>query len=187
VYKRKLAWRELAVAAVVFLGIALVFQAEQDQTLGILLGLASSLLAAVFSTLNGVMVRQHDPINLSAVELLSASLGMGLWLAVQQQFDATLFSLSSADWLWIGLLAVVATSFAFMVSIQVLKDLTPFESAMAINLEPIYAIVLAYFLFGERFSPGFYVGATLVIGAVFLDTLLRARKPKTATKPLDLP
>ena len=187
VYKRKLAWRELAVAAVVFLGIALVFQAEQDQTLGILLGLASSLLAAVFSTLNGVMVRQHDPINLSAVELLSASLGMGFWLAVQQQFDATLFSLSSADWLWIGLLAVVATSFAFMVSIQVLKDLTPFESAMAINLEPIYAIVLAYFLFGERFSPGFYVGATLVIGAVFLDTLLRARKPKTATTPLDLP
>ena len=187
VYKRKLAWRELAVAAVVFLGIALVFQAEQDQTLGILLGLASSLLAAVFSTLNGVMVRQHDPINLSAVELLSASLGMGLWLAVQQQFDATLFSLSSADWLWIGLLAVVATSFAFMVSIQVLKDLTPFESAMAINLEPIYAIVLAYFLFGERFSPGFYVGATLVIGAVFLDTLLRARKPETATTPLDLP
>lgn len=185
VYKRKLAWRELAVAAVVFVGIALVFQAEQDQTLGILLGLASALLAAVFSTLNGVMVRQHDPINLSAVELLSASLGMGVWLAVQQQFDATLISLSSADWLWIGLLAVVATSFAFMVSIQVLKDLTPFESAMAINLEPIYAIVLAYFLFGERFSPGFYVGAALVIGAVFLDTLLRARKPETATTPPD--
>lgn len=187
VYKRKLAWRELAVAAVVFVGIALVFQAEQDQTLGILLGLASSLLAAVFSTLNGVMVRQHDPINLSAVELLSASLGMGAWLTVQQQFDATLFSLSSADWLWIGLLAVVATSFAFMVSIQVLKDLTPFESAMAINLEPIYAIVLAYFLFGERFAPGFYAGAGLVIGAVFLDTLLRARKPETATTPPDLP
>lgn len=187
VYKRKLAWRELAVATVVFLGIALVFQAEQDQTLGILLGLASSLLAAVFSTLNGVMVRQHDPINLSAVELLSASLGMGVWLTVQKQFDATLFALSSVDWLWIGLLAVVATSFAFMVSIQVLKDLTPFESAMAINLEPIYAIVLAYFLFGERFSPGFYVGATLVIGAVFLDTLLRTRKPETATTPPDLP
>jgi drug/metabolite transporter (DMT)-like permease len=185
VYKRKLAWRELAVAAMVFVGIALVFQAEQDQTLGILLGLASSVLAAVFSTLNGVMVRQHDPINLSAVELLSASLGMGVWLVVQQQFDGSLFSLSSADWLWIGLLAVVATSFAFMVSIQVLKDLTPFESAMAINLEPIYAIVLAYFLFGERFSPGFYLGAALVIGAVFLDTLLRARKPETATTPPD--
>jgi drug/metabolite transporter (DMT)-like permease len=187
VYKRKLAWRELAVAALVFVGIALVFQAEQDQTLGILLGLASSVLAAVFSTLNGVMVRQHDPINLSAVELLSASLGMVAWLTVQEQFDATLFSLSFADWLWVGLLAVVATSFAFMVSIQVLKDLTPFESAMAINLEPIYAIVLAYILFGERFSPGFYAGAALVIGAVFLDTLLRSRKPEKGTTPPDHP
>ena len=46
---------------------------------------------------------------------------------------------------------MVATSFAFMVSIQVLQRLTPFESAMAISLELIYAIVLAYVLFEERF------------------------------------
>ena len=80
------------------------------------------------------------------------------------------------------LLAVVATSFAFMVSIQVLKQLTPFESAMAINLEPIYAIALAYVLFGERFSPGFYLGAFLVIGAVFLDTVLRSKTPEKTTQ-----
>jgi len=187
IYKRKMAWRELAVGSLVFVGISLVFQAQQDQTLGILLGLSSSLLAAVFSTLNGVMVRRHEPINLSAVELLSASLGMGAWLGIQQQFDASLFTLSTTDWLWIGALAVVATSFAFMVSIQVLRDLTPFESAMAINLEPIYAIVLAYVLFEERFSPGFYAGAALVIGAVFVDTVLRAKGPKTTPTPPDHP
>lgn len=187
VYRRKLAWREMAVATAVFVGISLVFQAEKDQILGMVLGLTSAVLAAIFSTLNGVMVRRHEPVNLSAVELLSASVGMALWLAIQGQFDASLFQLSSSDWVWIGLLAVVATSFAFMVSIQVLKDLTPFESAMAINLEPIYAIVLAYFLFDERFSSGFYLGAALVIGAVFVDTLLRANPPKTAPPPHDLP
>ena len=187
VYRRKLAWREMAVATAVFVGISLVFQAEKDQILGMVLGLTSAVLAAIFSTLNGVMVRRHEPVNLSAVELLSASVGMALWLAIQGQFDASLFQLSSSDWVWIGLLAVVATSFAFMVSIQVLKDLTPFESAMAINLEPIYAIVLAYFLFEERFSSGFYLGAALVIGAVFVDTLLRANPPKTAPPPHDLP
>lgn len=185
VYRRKLAWRELAVAAVVFVGISLVFQAEKDQILGITLGLVSALLAAVFSTLNGVMVRTHDPVNLSVVELSAASLGMACWLALQGEFNTGLIQLSPADWLWVGLLAVVATSFAFMVSIQVLKDLTPFESAMAINLEPIYAIVLAYFLFDERFDSGFYVGASLVIGAVFWDTWLRARKPKTVPPPGD--
>ena len=175
VFGRRIALRELAVAAMVFLGIALVFDAEQDHLTGMMLGLASALLAAVFSTVNGVLVRKHDPINLSAVELLSASVGMGLWLVLRGQWGAGVWTMTTSDWIWIAVLAVVATSFAFMVSIQVLKKLTPFESAMAINLEPIYAIVLAYVLFGERFSPGFYAGAALVICAVFVDTLLRSR------------
>lgn len=185
VFRRRVAWRELAVAAVVFVGISLVFQAEKDQILGITLGLTSAVLAAIFSTLNGVLVKSHDPVNLSAVELLAASVGMALWLALQGQWNADLVWLSASDWLWIGLLAVVATSFAFMVSIQVLQRLTPFESAMAINLEPIYAIVLAYVLFGERFSSGFYLGAALVIGAVFVDTALRARPRETGSTPPD--
>ena len=187
VFKRSVAWREMAVAAVVFVGIALVFQAERDQTEGILLGLVSAALAALFSTVNGVLVKQHDPIQLSAVELLAASVGMACWLALQGEFDLSLIQLSGSDWLWIVLLAVVATSFAFMVSIQVLQQLTPFESAMAINLEPIYAIVLAYFLFDERFSSGFYLGAVLVIGAVFVDTMLRATRREIGTPPRDAP
>ena len=82
VFRRRVAWRELAVAAVVFVGISLVFQAEKDQILGITLGLTSAVLAAIFSTLNGVLVKSHDPVNLSAVELLAASVGMALWLAI---------------------------------------------------------------------------------------------------------
>ena len=182
VFGRRIALRELAVAAMVFLGIALVFNAEQEHVTGMLLGLASALLAAVFSTVNGVLVRKHDPINLSAVELLAASVGMGLWLMLRGQWGTGLWVMSTMDWVWISVLAIVATSFAFMVSIQVLKQLTPFESAMAINLEPIYAIVLAYVLFGERFAPGFYAGAALVISAVFVDTLLRSRERGTASK-----
>ena len=186
VFGRRIALRELAVAAMVFLGIALVFDAEQDHLTGMVLGLVSALLAAVFSTVNGVLVRRHDPVNLSAVELLSASVGMALWLVLRGQWGPGVWTMSTMDWVWIGVLAIVATSFAFMVSIQVLKRLTPFESAMAINLEPIYAIVLAYVLFDERFSTGFYAGAALVICAVFADTLLRSRKRGTASPRSDL-
>jgi len=181
VFRRSVAVRELGVAGAVFVGIALVFRAESDQTLGMALGLLSALLAAVFSTLNGVLVRRHEPVALSAVELLSASVVMFGWLALRGHVGPELVQMSPADWGWIAVLAVVATSFAFMVSIQVLKDLTPFESAMAINLEPIYAIVLAWWLFDERFEVGFYVGAAVVIGAIFTDTWLRARARKKAT------
>ena len=182
VYKRRLAWREVAVAALVFAGISMVFEAEKDQILGMAFGLASAFLAAVFSTANGVLVRHHDPVNLSAVELLAAGLGMVVWLLANGELGVAVFHVPSSDWVWIVLLAVVATSFAFMVSIQVLRQLTPFESAMAINLEPIYAIALAYVLFGERFSPGFYLGASIVIGAVFLDTALRSKTPEKTTQ-----
>jgi drug/metabolite transporter (DMT)-like permease len=180
VFCRKLAWRELLVASAVFVGIATVFQAERDQVDGMVLGLSSAALAAMFNTFNGVLVKRLEPVNLSAVELLSASAAMLLWLVWRGQAGPELFVMSAEDWLWVTLLAVVATSFAFVVSIQVLKNLTPFESAMAINLEPLYAIVLAWWMFGERFSPGFYVGAAVVLGAVFLDSWWRARTKSTA-------
>ena len=180
VFRRKLVWRELLVASAVFVGIATVFQAERDQVDGMVLGLSSAALAALFSTFNGVLVKRLEPVNLSAVELLFASVAMLVWLAWRGQAGPGLFVMSGEDWVWVAVLAVVATSFAFVVSIQVLKNLTPFESAMAINLEPLYAIVLAWWIFGERFSPGFYLGAAVVLGAVFLDSWWRARTQSTA-------
>ena len=180
VFRRKLAWRELLVASAVFVGIATVFQAERDEVDGMVLGLSSAALAALFSTFNGVLVKRLEPVNLSAVELLFASAAMLVWLAFRGQAGPELFAMSAMDWVWVTMLAVVATSFAFVVSIQVLKNLTPFESAMAINLEPLYAIVLAWWIFGERFSPGFYLGASVVLGAVFWDSWRRARTQSTA-------
>lgn len=180
VFRRKVAWRELLVASAVFVGIATVFQAERDQVDGMVLGLSSAALAALFSTFNGVLVKRLEPVNLSAVELLSASAAMLVWLTWRGQACLGLYVMSAEDWVWVAVLAVVATSFAFVVSIQVLKNLTPFESAMAINLEPLYAIVLAWWIFGERFSPGFYLGAAMVLGAVFLDSWWRAQTQSTA-------
>ena len=56
---------------------------------------------------------------------------------------------------------------------------------MAVNLEPIYAIVLAILLLGEQreLTPQFYLGVAIILGAVLIyPLLLRPRKiehPKT--------
>ena len=97
VYKRRLAWREVAVAAAVFAGISMVFEAEKDQTLGMALGLTSAFLAAVFSTVNGVLVRRHDPVNMSAVELLAAGLGMAVWLLAKGELGAAVLHVPDSD------------------------------------------------------------------------------------------
>ena len=111
------------------------------------------------------------------VELLVACLGAGILLAITGDFNSELIYLSSKDWLLISVLAVVATSFAFIASTHVMKVLTPFTTTIAINLEPIYSIVLAVLIFGDEevMDLNFYIGASLIIGAIILNTFIKRK------------
>ena len=180
VFKRKLDLKEIFVSAIVIAGISTIFKISGEYHLGMIMGLASALLAGLFATFNGVLVKTYDASNISMIELLSASLGTTLLLACTGGINSELFILSSSDWVLISLLAVVATSFAFIASTSVMKVLTPFTTAIAINLEPIYAIILAVMFFGDEEMMGvdFYFGASLIIGAVIINTLIKREKAK---------
>ncbi len=175
IFNRKLDWRELLISAIVIAGVGTIFKISTQYHLGMILGLASAFLAALFATLNGVLVKKYDASNISMVELFSACAGTTILLACTGELNSDLFILSKTDWFWISILAVVATSFAFIVSTSVMKVLTPFTTAIAINLEPLYAIVLAVLIFGEEEVMGkeFYLGASLIIGAVVINTFIK--------------
>lgn len=180
VFKRKLDWKEIFVSAIVIVGISTIFKINVEYHLGMILGLASAFLAGLFATFNGVLVKTYDASNISMIELLSASLGITLLLACTGGINSELFILSSSDWLWISILSIVATSFAFIASTSVMKVLTPFTTAIAINLEPVYAIILAVVFFGDEEMMGvdFYFGASLIIGAVIINTLIKRKKDR---------
>ena len=180
IFKRILDWKELFVSAIVIAGVSTIFNISTEYHLGMVLGIGSAFLAGLFATLNGVLVKSYDASNISMIELISASIGTFLLLLCTGEFNSELFLLSSIDWLWIGILAVVATSFAFIASTSVMKVLTPFTTAIAINLEPVYAIILAVMFFGDEEVMGveFYFGASLIIGAVIINTLLKREKAK---------
>ena len=175
IFNRKLDWRELLISAIVIAGVGTIFKISTQYHLGMILGLASAFLAALFATLNGVLVKKYDASNISMVELFAACAGTTILLACTGDLNSELFILSKTDWFWISMLAVVATSFAFIVSTSVMKVLTPFTTAIAINLEPLYAIVLAVLIFGEEEVMGkeFYLGASLIIGAVVINTFIK--------------
>lgn len=84
------------------------------------------------------------------------------------------------DWLWIIILGTVATAFAFVVSVKVLEELSPFTVSLTINLEPVYGIILAFFIFGgsEKMSWGFYGGTILILAALYMNALHRKGKFK---------
>jgi len=181
IHRRKMDWRELLLGGVIIAGLLVLlwgpseadFALTSDQYYrGIGLALISAALAAVFSIFNSVLVRTYDSANLTRVELLSAA-GVLAVLFVMDGKGRSLdfWAIPTQDWLWLALLASLATAFAFLMSIEVMKRLSPFTTAVAINMEPVYAIVLAAVIFGdsERMGGWFYLGSAIIVGAVFAD------------------
>ena len=61
--------------------------------------------------------------------------------------------------------------------------ISPFTLILTVNLEPVYGIILAFFIFGEseQMSPIFYGASLVMIGAIVVNGVLKARK-QTALK-----
>ncbi|HIB76260.1 MAG TPA: DMT family transporter [Flavobacteriales bacterium] len=178
IFRRKLDWRELLVAFIVLLGVATIFSFDTTYHEGIILGIISAFFASLFATLNGVLIKSHDASNISLVELISAATVIFIFLLFRGDITSSFFVISSQDWLLIAILAIIATSFAFIAFTSVMKVLTPFTTSVAVNLEPIYAIILAVLIFGEEevMSTRFYLGAFLILGSVILNTFLKKRE-----------
>jgi drug/metabolite transporter (DMT)-like permease len=183
IFKRKIDWRELTVAGVVLVGVGTIFSFDTTYHEGMILGIISAFFASLFATLNGVLIKTHDASNISLVELLTASVAIFILLLFTGEVNWDLLMLSNQDWFWILILALVATSFAFIAFTSIMTVLTPFTTSVAINLEPIYSIILAVIIFGEEeiMGPRFYVGALIIICAVLLNSILK-RKSRINTK-----
>ena len=80
--------------------------------------------------------------------------------------------------MYILILGLICTAFAFSVSVEVMKKITPFTVNLSVNLEPIYAIILALFIFGEneKMSIEFYFGATIILASILINTLIKRKK-----------
>jgi drug/metabolite transporter (DMT)-like permease len=183
IFKRKIDWRELTVAGVVLVGVGTIFSFDTTYHEGMILGIISAFFASLFATLNGVLIKTNDASNISLVELLTASVAIFILLLFTGEVNWDLLMLSNQDWFWILILALVATSFAFIAFTSIMTVLTPFTTSVAINLEPIYSIILAVIIFGEEeiMGPRFYVGALIIICAVLLNSILK-RKSRINTK-----
>ena len=61
---------------------------------------------------------------------------------------------------------------------EIMRHVSPYSLIMAINLEPIYSILLALVFFGENelMSSSFYIGSSVIIGIVFLEGYLKNKQ-----------
>mgnify|MGYP005690700047 CR=1 FL=1 len=176
VRRRKPDGSELLLGLLALFGLWWMYQVDVAYGKGMALALLSSFCAALFGTLNSVWCQRASSLSVSRLELTVACLVLGLVLLLTGEWSASWPSPS--DWGWLLLLGLVATSLAFAITVEVMRVLSPFTVAMAINLEPIYAILLALVIFGEEevMPTGFYGGASILILSVFLDVMLKRRR-----------
>jgi drug/metabolite transporter (DMT)-like permease len=139
-------------------------------------------LAATFTVINARLVESGKPLHISVQELSAGCVAVLIYLFVRDGWDFWPEHISSWDWFNLAVLGVVATSFAFVVSVDVMREISPFTVALTINLEPVYTIFLALLIYGEEehMSGGFYLGTAVLLGTVFLQTILSRRKKSAA-------
>ncbi|QCX39463.1 EamA family transporter [Aureibaculum algae] len=183
VFKKKLIPYELLFSLLAIVGLVVIFNAEGQYFIGILIALLSSFLSACFSILNSNLIKNNSATVISFYELFFASIFIGIVLLINGTVDSHFFVLSSTDWLYLLLLASVCTAYAFAASNQVLKSVSPFTMMLSINLEPIYGIILAIIIFREKeiMTTNFYYGALLILVTVVLNGVIKLKKKHKTT------
>lgn len=174
-FKRRVKGIEILLGLLVIGGLYIIFNFESQYALGIMYALISSFLSALFAVLNGLFVKEYEADVISFYQLLFGTIGVTLFLIFTGGFSLEFFQISNLDWLYLFVLSSVCTAYAFIVSVKVMKYLTPYTVMLTINLEPIYAIILALLIFGEKeqMNPEFYYGAFIVLVVVLLNGLLK--------------
>ncbi len=177
-FKRRISKLELFLGLLVIAGLFIIFKVQGNYILGITYGLISSFLSALFSVINGLLVRKNNHVIISFYQLLFGTLFITILLFVTGEFSIGFFRLSFNDWMYLIILGSICTAYAFSASVKVMKVLSPYTVMLSINLEPIYGIILALIIFGdkEKMSSEFYYGALIILLSVVLNGLIKNRK-----------
>lgn len=175
--------RELLLGVAVVPGVALVAGGvSPSYRTGIAVGALSAALAAVFSAFNKRLVLRGDPLAITGLELGAGALLLTVAAPFLPHEGAAFVVPDLRDFGLLAALAVGCTLIPFTLSLVALRHLSAFAATLAVNLEPVYAILLAIVLLGEQheLSARFYAGVAIILGAVLIYPRLVRPRPKTA-------
>jgi drug/metabolite transporter (DMT)-like permease len=190
--RRPFSRHELVLGILVVPGVALVVGGvAPGMRAGIAVGAVSALFVGLFGSLNKRYAGHHDPLAVTALELGAGIVLLTLLAPVMPwlfpAFAGNPFVLPGAhDFGFLLVLALACTLLPFALSLVALRHISAFAAQLAVNLEPVYAIVLAVLLLGEQreLTPTFYLGVAIILGAVLLHPLLS--RPRVLAHPENL-
>ena len=130
----------------------------------------------MFGSLNKRLVEHADPLTVTALELGAGTLALTAAGAADAA-DPVPGASPATCWCCparatprcCSALSLACTLLPFALSLVALRHMSAFAAQLAVNLEPVYAIVLAILLLGEQreLTPLFYAGVAIILAAVF--------------------
>lgn len=174
-YGRKVLWYEVFFGLIIIAGLGLILQVEIKYLTGVYYALAAIILGVLFTLMNGKLISDHEPSVITFYEFGAGVFFIAIYFLFQGKFTADFFQMSLNNWVLLLILASICTAYAFTASVKVMQRLTPYTVMLTTNLEPVYGIVLAYFILGgkEKMSVEFYVGAVIIIITVILNGVFK--------------
>ncbi|UQA73839.1 DMT family transporter [Sphingobacterium siyangense] len=177
--KKRFSAVQLMLSMLTLIGISLIFHFDSSYQLGIILGVISTIFAALYTIYNERLVKQYDSKLLNFYQMLSGTIVLGFGLPIfYYLFPTERFIPSFSDGVYLILLALFCTVGLYVLFAESLKKLSAFTVNLSFNLEPIYSIIIAFLFFneGKQVNASFYVGLALVLVSVLLQTMRSIRK-----------
>jgi drug/metabolite transporter (DMT)-like permease len=157
---------------------------------GIAMGVLAALLVSLFSSLNKRFIEQGEPLAVTGIEMGAGS--AALMMISPVWMSESLFQVPARnDMVFLLILALVCTLLPFALALVVMRHLSAFAATLAVNMEPVYAVLLAILILGEQreLTPMFYAGVAIIFVVVFGHPILIMRlrnKPYTVrSRPLN--
>lgn len=172
--RRRFDVRELFFGIATVPGVALVVGGTPaGMRVGIAVGILAAFFGALFSILNKRFVQHGPAFTVTGLEMAAGAVGLS--------FVSPFVVPSRQDLILLLVLAIGCTLVPFALWLVALRHLSTFSASLAVNMEPVYSIVLAIVLLGEQreLTPGFYAGVAIILTAVFGHPWLTGTAPES--------
>ena len=173
--KRKPKLYEYILGIVVFVTLFLMLEAETKYTMGYIYGIIASFLGTLFTLYNAKYINRLEASKITMVEMLAGVVIFSILMLINKEIGISNLKININDFVYLFLLGTICTAAVFVWMVEIMKYISPYSLIMAINLEPIYSIVLALIIFSEseHMNLSFYIGASVIILVVFLESYLK--------------
>lgn len=174
-YGRKVLWYEVFFGLIIIAGFGIILQVKINYFEGMSYALASVIIGVLFTLINGKLTKKHDSSVITFYEFLAGFVFISIYFLCENKFTSNFFILTFKDWILLLILSSICTAYAFTISVKIMQKLSPYTIMLTTSLEPVYGIILAFFIIGEKekMSFNFYMGTLLILITVILNGIVK--------------